>query len=119
MTNERAAQVLERLTAFSGPEIPVNDIYKAAELGAAALRAQQEPNEPLTYEQLQQMDGEPVYITGKHLAPSWDIVAIDYDHDWPIVYFHYKYRGALQRNGYGKTWRAYRRKPESEAINHE
>jgi hypothetical protein len=55
----------------------------------------QPANEPLTKEELREMDGEPVYIK-YHTCGRWEI-----------------YQGFMHDHGlYGKTWLAYRRKPE-------
>lgn len=75
---------------------------------------QEEPNEPLTLEQLREMDGEPVWIVdvGPHkwYGPGWAIV--DRDNclvrtvkNWNAVFFE----------SYGERWLAYRRPPEGEA----
>ena len=69
------------------------------------------PNEPLTLEQLREMDGEPVWIVdiGPHkwYGPGWAIV--DRDNclvrtakNWNPVFFE----------RYGERWLAYRRPPE-------
>ena len=70
-----------------------------------------EPNEPLTIEQLREMDGEPVWIVdvGPHkwYGPGWAIV--DRDNclvrtvkNWNAVFFE----------KYGERWLAYCRPPE-------
>ena len=73
-----------------------------------------QPNEPLTIEQLREMDGDPVWIVdvGPHkwYGPGWAIV--DRDNclvrtvkNWNAVFFE----------SYGERWLAYRRPPEGEA----
>ena len=77
------------------------------------------PNEPLTLDELREMDGEPVWIVdvGPHkwYGPGWAIV--DRDNclvrtvkNWNAVFFE----------SYGERWLAYRRPPEGEAgdVNH-
>lgn len=72
------------------------------------------PNEPLTLEQLREMDGEPVWIVdvGPH---KW------YGHGWAIVdRDNCLVRTAKNWNPvfferYGERWIAYRRPPEGEA----
>lgn len=64
-------------------------------------------NAPLTLDELREMDGEPVWCE---------------KFEWRICYGVSDFRGCLcmetgagsciQLNDYGKTWRAYRRKPE-------
>ena len=75
------------------------------------------PNEPLTLDELRQMDGQPVWgkslITGK--PGEWFIVRIvEMSKSWFIAC-----AGATQGFGdkdtYGTTWLAYRRPPEGEA----
>lgn len=71
-------------------------------------------NEPLTIEELREMDGDPVWIVdvGPHkwYGPGWAIV--DRDNclvrtvkNWNAVFFE----------SYGERWLAYRRPPEGEA----
>lgn len=82
------------------------------------------PNEPLTLEQLREMDGEPVWVKQlKGLSVC--------DTDWAVVEFrlapdvkHDKIRvwwpgsedeDTPSEDDYGKTWLAYRRPPEGDA----
>lgn len=76
-----------------------------------------QPNEPLTIEQLQKMDGEPVYIvfspdiTGEKLQ-FWALVAVD---EWGEVYLMNNLGGS---SAYEEAWAnieaIYRRPPEGE-----
>lgn len=75
------------------------------------------PNEPLTLEELREMDGDPVW--GKSLITEkpgeWFILrVVEMSKTWFIAC-----AGAAQGFGdkdtYGKTWIAYRRPPEGEA----
>ena len=72
------------------------------------------PNEPMTLEQLREMDGDPVWIVdvGPHkwYGPGWAIV--DRDNclvrtvkNWNAVFFE----------GYGERWLAYRRPAEGQS----
>ena len=70
----------------------------------------QEPNEPLTLEELREMDGEPVYIVR---AGSNSPI----DRAWALV--HVEWQGCKTAAGsvaffdrYNETWLAYRRRPE-------
>ena len=76
-----------------------------------AIAALSQPNEPLTLDELREMDGEPVWIVdvGPHkwYGPGWAIV--DRDNclvrtvkNWNAVFFE----------SYGERWLAYRRPPE-------
>ena len=73
---------------------------------------QKTPNEPLTIEQLREMDGEPVYV--HNLFPA----KRKFEWQWALVC---KERGNAEATtytyrflDYGKTWIAYRRPPEGE-----
>ena len=83
-----------------------------------------QPNEPLTLEQLREMDGHPVWVKQlKGLSVC--------DTDWAVMEFrlepdvkHDKIRvwwpgseveDTPSEDDYGKTWLAYRRPPEGEA----
>lgn len=75
-----------------------------------------EPNEPLTIEELRQMDGEPIWgkslINGK--PGEWFILrVVEMSKTWFIAC-----AGSEQvfgdKNNYGTTWLAYRRPPEVE-----
>ena len=70
------------------------------------------PNEPMTLEQLREMDGEPVYV--HNLFPA----KRKFEWQWALVC---KERGNAEATtytyrflDYGKTWIAYRRPPEGE-----
>ena len=82
-----------------------------------------QPNEPLTLEELREMNGEPVWVKRlKGLSVC--------DTDWAVVEFriepdvkHYEIRvwwpgsedeDTPSEEDYGKTWMAYRRPPEGE-----
>ena len=78
-----------------------------------AIAALSQPNEPMTLEQLREMDGEPVWIVdvGPHkwYGPGWAIV--DRDNclvrtvkNWNAVFFE----------SYGERWLAYRRPKEEQ-----
>lgn len=80
-------------------------------LAAEALNALDTENEPLTLEQLREMDREPVWIDERE-EPEYS--------GWYIVYWDrgkYLVLQSITTHGllmdeYGKTWLAYRRPPE-------
>lgn len=86
-----------------------------------ALRAQQEAekNEPLTLDELREMDGKPVWIMsakedGK--IPARYMLASDYYADRDL-YLYQPDSGltqGYQGRSYRKTWLAYRHKPKEE-----
>lgn len=75
------------------------------------------PNDPLTLEQLREMDGGPVWA--ELLPPTAGSKA-----GWALAYTNHGCSAAQQRwtnwtlwyDEYGKTWLAYRRKPEEGAT---
>ena len=73
-----------------------------------------QPNEPLTWEELKEMDGEPVYIVEpKKAISSWMLIdMVDEKSMWCVVGIGSCYRNFYKT--YGKTWIAYRRPPEGE-----
>lgn len=117
MTNQQAIAILEcmavDMTGAWGEMNecnPMVDVIRqrldAINMAQDALRAQQELEnpEPLTLDELREMGGEPVWIVwpGGRIGSQWWIVD---NYDWHMMEFD-------DRNDYGKTWIAYRRKVE-------
>ena len=72
-----------------------------------AMRLLAPPNAPLTLEELREMDGEPVWVISPDYVfePCWMLVMLRHDFvmaNWQLCDF----------SEYGKTWLAYRRRPE-------
>lgn len=69
MTREEAIEILEDGAWWGIVDILLCDsdagkaLHDALDVAVSALRAQQEPNAPLTLEELREMGGEPVWIT--------------------------------------------------------
>ncbi len=76
-------------------------------------RRYQEPNEPLTLEQLREMDGEPVWIDGKDYG-GWTIFKAGANKQ--VARCLDNVNLSYYMADYSKTWLAYRRKPESEEV---
>ena len=91
--------------------------YEALDLAISALRQQEtvtdshQLNEPLTLDELRRMEGQPVYIVEN--TEYWAIVnSFDQAGVYLLSYGNpddYGYFGL-----YGKTWLAYRQKPEED-----
>lgn len=60
MTAERAIKILERRTTIPDDESSYEDINKAIDMAITAICTQQASN-PLTFSELLEMDGEPVW----------------------------------------------------------
>lgn len=114
MTREEAIKFAEHaVTMTDTPE--VKEFYRMA---AAALA--HPSNEPLTLEELREMDGEPVWgkslITGK--LGEWFILRIvKMSKTWFIACAGAE-QGFGDKDTYGETWLAYRRPPEVEEAQH-
>lgn len=84
--------------------------------GRFEIVPEKEANEPLTLEQLREMDGEPVWgkslITGK--PGEWFILrVVEMSKTWFIACAGAE-QGFGDKDTYGETWVAYRRPPEGE-----
>jgi len=122
MTTEEAIKILDPETRQETLKaIPVfkriDTDQEACRFAVAALRAQleAEKNEPLTPEELHRMCGGPVVISRKWWGQCrWQFLEKIKDgvvHCWP---WNMDYADEYQISEYGKTWRAYRRKPKKD-----
>ncbi len=73
-------------------------------------RRYEPPNEPLTLEELHEMVEEPIWIEAPDM-PNLHGWAINYGLDPDVMHIQYAEIGL---DVYGKTWLAYRRRPEEE-----
>lgn len=119
MTHEEAAYILDPETSREAlrpylydPERRIKVVEEACRVAAEVLR-NSPTGEPLTLEQLREMDGEPVWIldVGPHkwYGPGWAIVdrnncLVRTVKNWNPVFFE----------RYGERWLAYRRPPAGE-----
>lgn len=130
MTIEEAIEYWEQFNA------EIDDLYDACsdaemdvlvkqreivEYTISALRKQeQQPNAPLTLDELRKMDGEPVWVRSLD-GNGKDIWAfVDTDCEMARIFvtrFSVKCMVTLRHfKAYGKTWLAYRQKPEEETT---
>ena len=112
MTRERAAELLNEVMVLDDPEMA-----EAHRVAISALRQQEtvtdshQLNEPLTLDELRQMDGEPVYsveITGRE---EW---LFRRDGGFADMYGEFTSDDFMSWDNYGKLWWCYRQKPEEE-----
>lgn len=82
------------------------DIMEAERAGRLVLPS--EPNAPLTLEELREMDGEPVWVVSRdgRNESCWMLVDVEYE------LCREAHGGMAVFENNGKTWLAYRRKPE-------
>lgn len=111
MTTEEAIMWMQE-TRTGGKAMGYEDVVAACDTAIAALRAQQEQEnpKPLTLDELRKMDGEPVWLSA---------LGEDFDDGWYIVVAVDKNRlhclqlyAMLFFENYGNTWLAYRYKPK-------
>ena len=115
MTNEEAIKVLRTESIELGGSAPsVCRFWEALDMAISALRQQEcvgDVNKSLTLDELRRMEGQPVYIVEN--TEYWAIVnSFDQAGVYLLSYGNpddYGYFGL-----YGKTWLAYRQKPEEE-----
>lgn len=103
MTREEAIK-FANYASWLSKEPEVREFYRMCE---QALRAQQKFNAPLTLEELREMDGEPVWCA---FSDGRDCNMIIQWHN--SEFFRSFECGFLLAEEYGKSWQAYRRKPE-------
>lgn len=83
-------------------------IEYAIEVVGAQYTVSPSSNDPLTLEELREMEGEPVWFSNDFTKThTWRVIS--HVSKW-IVYFTDGGSGIIK--DYGKTWMAYRRKPE-------
>ena len=102
MTNEEAIEAIK----CNWPDSRYTILREALDMAISALRQQDaRKNDPLTLDELRQMDGEPIYIVYGDVA-WWDIVSFSAQ-DW----LYLAREEELRYSRYGE-WLAYRQKPE-------
>ena len=119
MTREEAIKILEYPVKKWSMEWDEREdglsYYEALDLAISALRQQEhfrevtKKVEPLTLEELRQMDGEPVYcveITGRE---EW---LFRRDSGFADMYGEFTSDDFMVWDNYGKLWWCYRQKPE-------
>lgn len=108
MTTEEAIKTLELAISEVEWEYPM-DYAAAIDEAILALRekAEAEKNEPLTLEELREMDGEPVCIAPVDGGPyTWMLVDTEYE------VCREAHGGLAVFENFNKTWVAYRRRPK-------
>lgn len=89
-------------------------LKEALDMAIAALSP---PNEPLTSDELREMDGQPVYVVPENEYSElggWCVISADDSDDYSCAlvpgtdYWRWRFEA------YGEQWLAYRRPPEGE-----
>ena len=111
MTNEEAIEAIK----CNWPDSRYTILREALDMAISALRQQEhfrevtKKIEPLTLDELRQMDGEPVYcveITGRE---EW---LFRRDGGFADMYGEFTSDDFMSWDNYGKLWWCYRQKPE-------
>ena len=110
MTREEAIEAIK----CNWPDSRYTILREALDMAISALRQQDaRKNDPLTLDELRRMEGQPVYIVEN--TEYWAIVnSFDQAGVYLLSYGNpddYGYFGL-----YGKTWLAYRQKPEEGTV---
>ena len=115
MTTEKAIRrIKDHIAVHHIGEYPHVKLLDAMCMAISALRAQQQAqkNDPLTLEEMWEMDGEPVWVVGissiNNFNGHWDICSLE---SGDATTFPYCGENP-DINLYGITWKAYRHKPE-------
>ena len=115
MTNEDAIEILRKNRPTSDPRPCGMELCDALDMAISALRQQETVakcnglNEPLTLDELRQMDGEPVWVQSPGV-PEYGRWAIVEGVGENCLFLH----DDFTCHEYGKTWLAYRQKPEED-----
>ena len=89
-----------------GPNSPMGGmLFDTAEEAISSLYP---PNEPLTLDELREMDGEPVWVEHNN-GGEWIVIHWDY-----VGRITTAYKACLLDHEYGKTWIAYHCPPEGD-----
>ena len=110
-------QIVKETGAFSKGVNKGLNIARSAIRNPDAIPTLTPPNEPLTLDELREMDGGPIYVTTKNYGDGWCIL------NWHGVNKSYTYFSRtgtsegitatpLSAKTYGDLWLAYRRPPE-------
>ena len=117
MTTKEAIEAIK----CNWPDSRYTILREALDMAISALRQQEhfrdltKKVEPLTLEELRKMDGEPAWFVSLHDGfASWGIVrVVEMSKVWFIAVAGAE-RAFGDLDGYGKTWMAYRQKPEED-----
>ena len=123
MTREDAISVLERVAHTESKWPGTEDTLEALDMAISALRQQETVtnrnglNEPLTLDELRKMSGDPVFVVTERLK-EWCLVHSHNSDDviggGIIMTRRTAEKRTYQYACYGKTWLAYRQKPEED-----
>lgn len=114
-----ADRLLRELTALSHGQVWPGWTYDGIRLLIERQPTLTQPNEPLTLEQLREMDEIPIYVVTEKYGSGWCVLNW---HGMKKSYTYFSRTGTsegmtatpLSAKTYGDLWIAYRRPPEGE-----
>ena len=117
MTTNEAIEILRKNRPTSDPRPCGVELCDAVDMAISALRQQDhfrevtKKVEPLTLDELREMDGEPVWVQSPGV-PEYGRWAIVEGVGENCLFLH----DDFTCHDYGKTWLAYRQKPEEGTV---
>ncbi len=114
MTTNEAIEILRKNRPTSDPRPCGMELCDAVDMAISALRKQEaviNRNDPLTLDELRQMDGEPVWVQSPGV-PEYGRWAIVEGVGENCLFLH----DDFTCHDYGKTWLAYRQKLEEGTV---
>ena len=120
MTIEEAIEILRKNRLTSDPRPCGLELCDAVDMAISALRQQEQldkvsqcssQDKPLTLDELRKMDGEPVWVQSPGV-PEYGRWAIVEGVGENCLFLH----DDFTCHDYGKTWMAYRQKPEEGTV---
>ena len=92
--------------------------YRTLQYGYIKAMADLEDNPPLTWDELRQMEGKPVWVEGEFGRiwnyKSWVLIRTDPENGDMIICIDGHYEFAIDIDNYGDCWQAYRKERENE-----
>lgn len=67
-------------------------------------------NPPLTWDELQRMTGEPIWVEYEGYTPNWEVIEYIGNTKWKCDEVIETHLSILHKEDQGKTWQAYRKK---------
>ena len=108
MTREEAIEAIK----CNWPDSRYTILREALDMAISALRQQeQQPNDPLTLDELRKTDGEPVYCVEITGIEEW---LFRRDGGFADMYGEFTSDDFMVFDNYGKLWWCYRQKPEED-----
>lgn len=106
----------QNIETYAEARVQMEDIV-AEYVALKQYWAEQQANPALTWEQLKQMGGKPVWVEGEHgciwAQKAWSLIRLEAENDDIVICIstdggvHYEY--AIGKEDYGTDWQAYRK----------